>query len=160
MKHIENFIVERLKLNNDSKINTKLSETESTIKEIVNNFKKLQKDNKLKPFYNKFDWNKVSHSDFREAAPEDIKNAFYARTTKDKEEANRTLILYKDNSKNYYPWREASIGKNLFTIGDQENFSKWGPNNLPYGPTFDNSTKEKYEFVKNRKAYIVKLQLK
>lgn len=160
MKHIENFIIERLKLNNDSKINTKLSETESTIKEIVNNFKKLQKDNKLKQFYNKFDWNKVSHSDFREASSEDIKNAFYARTTKDKEEANRTLILYKDNSKNYYPWRNASIGKSLFTIGDQKNFSKWGPGDLPYGPTFDNSTKEKYEFVKNRKAYIVKLQLK
>ena len=160
MKTIKNFIIEKLTLNKQSSLDIKLSEPESTFEEIVNNFKKLQKDNKLKPFYDKFDWNKVRYFDFKEATSEDIKNAFYARTTKDKEEANRTLILYKDNSKNYYPWREASIGKNLFTIGEQKNFSKWGPGNLPYGPTFDNSTKEKYEFVKNRKAYIVKLQLK
>ena len=160
MKQIKNFIIERLILNRQSSLNTKLSETESAFKEIVNNFKQLQKDNKLEPFYDKFDWKEVSHFDFREASPEDIKNAFYARTTTDKEEANRTLILYKDDTKNRYPWREASIGKSLFTIGDQNTFSKWGPRELPYGPTFDNSTKQKYNFVKNRKAYIVKLQLK
>ena len=51
MKQIKNFIIERLILNRQSSLNTKLSENEAAFKEIVNNFKQLQKNNKLEPFY-------------------------------------------------------------------------------------------------------------
>ena len=115
----------------------------------------MQKDKQLNSFYNKFDWNRINQFDLKEISSDELKRIFYARANK--EEINRTFIIYKNENNEF---NIGSIGKYLFKT---DLFIKDGPAPLDYyGPSInnDNSTKEKYEFIKNRKAYMVVLPLK
>lgn len=163
MKHIENFIVERLKLNNDSKINNiKLNDKDiPKVEKILNEFRKLQKTAEEYRHKHKYfqeidfwwvNWKALTVNDFKRITSEEVKRIFYARSIKDKNSRENYIIIYKntDGEFKYGSWQQR-----LFKI---DSFNDKGPDDLSsYGPTFNNSIKQKYEFVKNRQAYIAKL---